>query len=70
MLLGDSVKSALAIVGITEQRVSAWLGRPCNCASRQRRLNELHVWAGRILRGEVVPPMHDLTKHWREGGVP
>ena len=28
--LGDLVKSALSAVGITEERVSGWLGAPCN----------------------------------------
>lgn len=39
--LGDRVASALAAVGITKERVSKALGRPCGCPKRQQRLNEL-----------------------------
>lgn len=39
--LGDRVASALAAVGITKERVSKALGKPCGCAKRQQRLNEL-----------------------------
>jgi len=39
--LGDRVASALASVGITKERVSKALGKPCGCAKRQQRLNEL-----------------------------
>lgn len=45
MLLGDMVESALSSVGITKERVSEWVGSPCNCAKRQERLNKLHAWA-------------------------
>ena len=39
--LGDRVASALAAVGITKERVSKAIGKPCGCAKRQQRLNEL-----------------------------
>ena len=39
--LGDRVASALAAVGITKERVSKALGKPCACAKRQAKLNEL-----------------------------
>jgi hypothetical protein len=39
--LGDRVASALAAVGITKERVSKALGKPCGCAKRQAKLNEL-----------------------------
>ena len=39
--LGDRVAAALAAVGITKERVSKALGKPCGCAKRQQRLNEL-----------------------------
>lgn len=38
--LGDRVASALAAVGITEERVSKALGRPCGCGKRKKLLNE------------------------------
>lgn len=39
--LGDLVKTGLSAVGITEERVSRILGRPCNCGKRAEKLNEL-----------------------------
>ena len=48
--LGDAVSSALSAVGITKQRVSRLLGRPCKCKERQRRLNELGQQAAAAVR--------------------
>ena len=39
--LGDMVSSALSSVGITKERVSAAVGRPCGCAERQEALNDI-----------------------------
>ena len=39
--LGDMVSSALTAVGITKERVSAAVGRPCGCAERQQALNDI-----------------------------
>jgi len=39
--LGDMVAGGLASVGITKARVSKAIGRPCGCAKRQEKLNEL-----------------------------
>ena len=39
--LGDMVAAGLSAVGITKERVSKALGRPCGCPKRQKRLNEL-----------------------------
>jgi hypothetical protein len=39
--LGDMVASALSAVGITKERVSAAIGKPCGCAKRQEALNAL-----------------------------
>ena len=39
--LGDMVAAGLAAVGITKARVSKAIGKPCGCAKRQERLNEL-----------------------------
>lgn len=52
--LGDIVSKALALVGVTEERVTEWLGRPCGCAKRRKRLNDLHEWALQALRGKPV----------------
>jgi hypothetical protein len=41
-MLGDALAWLLTAVGITEARVSGWLGSAsCGCASRRQRLN---VW--------------------------
>lgn len=39
--LGDLTAEALTAVGITKERVSRMLGRPCKCSKRQQALNEL-----------------------------
>ncbi len=51
--LGDRVEQALSLVGITEGRVSKWLGRPCGCSERKRKLNQLGAWASRVLLGKT-----------------
>ena len=53
MLPGDAVKKALEAVGVTEERVSAWLGRPCGCRERREKLNALGLWARRVLAGRA-----------------
>lgn len=44
--LGDMVASGLAAAGITKERVSAMLGKPCNCPKRQAALNKLGAMLG------------------------
>lgn len=39
--LGDMVAAGLAAVGITKERVSKAIGKPCGCAKRQESLNAL-----------------------------
>lgn len=39
--LGDMVKAGLSAIGITEERVSKAIGRPCGCSQRAEALNEL-----------------------------
>lgn len=51
--LGDRIEQALQLVGITEERVSAWLNRPCGCKERKLRLNQLGSWAVRIIHGNL-----------------
>ena len=36
---GDWTAMALGFVGVTSDRVSAWLGRDCGCDGRRRRWN-------------------------------
>jgi len=49
--LGDKVASALSAVGITEERVAAWLGGECGCAERRAKLNRLGAWATSFFTG-------------------
>ncbi len=49
MMLGDTISEALSKVGVTKERVSLWLGKPCGCEERQEKLNLLGRWAHRIL---------------------
>lgn len=51
-MLGESIQRALELVGITEERVSRWVGGECGCKDRKERLDRLGVWAWRILRGK------------------
>lgn len=53
MRLGDKVEAALKLVGVTEERVTRWAGRPCGCAARKERLNQLGAWARRVLGGQT-----------------
>lgn len=53
--LGDQVERALTFVGITKERVSQWVGAPCNCAARQQKLNQLGDWAAKALGGLWTP---------------
>lgn len=48
-MLGDFVESALSRIGITKDRVEAWLGEECNCEERKQKLNQLHLWARRVV---------------------
>lgn len=49
--LGDHVETALTAVGITAERVTRWVGRPCRCKERKERLNLLHAWVEKKARG-------------------
>lgn len=44
--LGDMVSAGLAAVGITEERVSKLIGRPCGCGKRAEALNRLGAKLG------------------------
>lgn len=53
MRLGDLVEKALQKVGITEARVSAFLGPNCGCKKRKEKLNQLGAWAQRVFNGDA-----------------
>lgn len=50
--LGDRVARALEAVGVTKDRVSAWLG-DCCCEERRQKLNQLDLWARRVISGKI-----------------
>ena len=39
--LGGMIKAGLSAIGITEERVSKAIGRPCGCGKRAEKLDEL-----------------------------
>jgi len=51
--LGDNVAKALKLVGITEERVTKLLRRPCGCGERRQKLNRLGAWAKRVIVGKT-----------------
>lgn len=44
---------ALKSVGITAERVEEWVGVPCGCPERRDRLNQLDLWARRVVAGRI-----------------
>lgn len=50
MLLGDRIESVLSLLGITSERIEAWVGAPCGCKERAEKLNLLEQWAITSLR--------------------
>ena len=61
-LFGDIVETALSSVGITEDRVSEWLGQPCGCKERKEKLNRLDAWARRVASGKLADAKNYLEK--------
>jgi len=51
--LGDVLEKALTAIGVTKDRIEVFLGHPCGCVERQRKLNELHRWALVIAKGKM-----------------
>jgi len=47
--LGDIVGMGLTKFGVTEERVTKWLGRPCGCGRRKKKLNALGEWVIRAM---------------------
>ena len=59
--LGDRLHEALERVGVSQDRVSRWLGRPCGCAERQAKLNQLGFWVRAVMGGKVSPDTLSAT---------
>jgi len=54
MLLGTSIQAALESIGVTEDRVTSWLGAPCHCQERVDKLNQLDLWARKTVSGKFL----------------
>jgi hypothetical protein len=52
--LGDIVAAGLTAFGVTKERVSAAIGRPCGCGERQEAMND--IGARYLGIGRVDPP--------------
>lgn len=59
--LGSIIQKALALVGITEEKVTELLGRECGCKGRAERLNRLSDWAYTLIRGESPMSVPEAT---------
>jgi hypothetical protein len=52
-MLGSLISRALSTIGITDTRVSRWVGAPCGCKERQEKLDAVTYWAIRVMQGKV-----------------
>ena len=64
MGIGDAIETMLTKVGITDDRVTKWLGRPCGCKERKEKLNRLGRWAVMVARGKI--PMTEAASYLNE----
>ena len=55
MRFGDWIEKALSMSGLSEERVRRWLGH-CGCKRRKERLNQLGMWAKRLVTGRTTKP--------------
>lgn len=62
MLLGDRFEKALSLVGITKTKVERWIGKGCGCDERQRRMNQIDLWARQVLSGAMHNAKQRLAK--------
>ena len=60
MGLGDLIERGLRAVGVTEERVTSFLGRPCGCKARKRKLNLLSDIAAKALAGNIAGAKQDM----------
>jgi hypothetical protein len=60
---GDLIASALSAVGVTQERVSSWIGGECGCAARQEKLNRLGAWAASFLSGAPTEQIENMIKN-------
>lgn len=63
MRIGDVVESALIKVGITDERVQAFLGKPCGCKERKEKWNQIGLWAQRVIGGGTELTPEQIEQH-------
>lgn len=63
---GDHIEKALALVGITPEKVESYVGSPCRCRERKRKMNQVGEWAYRVLTGDTSPSEEDRIKAQEE----
>ena len=51
--LGDAIERSLRTVGVTDERISTWLGEPCNCDEHKEKMHQLSIWAKRVAKGKL-----------------
>lgn len=56
--VGTVLGRALSMVGVTDERASALLGRPCGCPARRRWLDQLTAAAARVIEGRPEAEAH------------
>lgn len=61
--LGDWIESALSSVGITSEKVSKWIGKPCSCPERRDKLNAFHLWLERVVKGKYSEDKDTAQRH-------
>lgn len=65
--VGTLIEAALAQIGVTSTRVTAWIGKPCGCTERRDRLDALTFWARRVAAGKVERAREYLERILGEG---
>ncbi len=63
---GDHIEKALNLVGITPEKVETYIGSPCRCRERKRKLNQVGEWAYRVLTGDTSPSDEEKAKATEE----
>lgn len=60
--LGDQISAALSLIGVTEERVTTWVGAPCGCGERREKLNRLSKWAQAAMKSGAEKASEKLAK--------
>ena len=63
-MIGTLLQKALTAVGVTEERVSAWLGRPCGCARRAAKLDQLEAAARQWAKEDLLGRGGRMRRHF------